>query len=243
MIRTAFDIDNQFSPPFESIIPRTDGTFEYLITRSLSLSFSNLTMISEDKSIYTSLLEVILSLDILEVTKKIMLARIANIEEFEVERINRHFSGHRKPIFFDKEECSRLMDLFARVRFLADADIMRDGEVVDFIKLSSSDQYRITATMMDLGLVNEQGPSDYKASANIVRVKQLVKRSKYRSGGKTMNKRDLILKVAVGALTLAGGAVLSMIGGISLKKSLSVLLGASKEVILIEDDLSEEAEE
>jgi len=236
MFKVEFRPNEEIELSFSNIIPREEGSFEYFITPRLSIDFYNLSLISDEEILYKGLADLIVELKLIDNAKSILRTKSNLFQEYEEDRINRFFSKQSKSIFFDSEQCFRIEEFFASTSLNVDAEVLYDGEAVDIKKLKLSDRSRVICFLENLGAIYEMEPREYVSYSNIKKYKKLVKRSEFREGGAvTLSKKQLIAKVAGGGLLLAVGGVIATAGAITAKKSLSVLMGIDKEIILVED--------
>lgn len=237
MIKVEYVPGKNFAPDFSRAILRVDGTFEYMINRHLSFSFTNLCMLHEDTQVYVTLREIISSLKVFEDSERTIDRKLKLFAPHEEDRVRRYFEGEGKQIFFDSEQVYKLEETFDKYPFLADAEILLDGELTELGKLKPAQQRAVVDTMLSLGLVYDLDPETFRGFSNLKKMRVIAKRTNYQEGGvKIMSKAKLIWKGIGGSILIAVGSGLLITGATVVTKAASTLLGIEKEVILIEDD-------
>lgn len=237
MIKVEYIPGKHFTLDFARVILRPDGTFEYMISRTLSLSFTNLLMLHEDTQVYVTLKEIISSLKLFEDSDRAIDRKLKLFGPHEEDRIKRYFDGEGKQIFFDSDQVFKLEEAFDRYVFLADAEILFEGQLAELNKLKSTHQRAVIDAMLAIGLVYDLDPEMYRGFANLKKVKVIAKRTNYQEGGvKIMSKSKLIWKGIGGSILVAIGSGVLITGVTVVTKAASTLLGIEKEIILIEND-------
>jgi hypothetical protein len=237
MFKVEFRPNEEKHLEFCNIILREDGTFEYFITPRLSVEFFDLALISNDDILYKDLMSLIIELKLFENAKSILRTKFHLFEEYEEDRVNRFFAKQSKSIFFDSEQCFRLEEFLASTSINMNAEILYEGKPTEIKKLKLTDKAKIVSFLDNLDAIYEMTPREYLSYSNIRRYKKLVKRTEFEKGGAvTLTKKQLIGKVIGGGLLLAVGGIVATTGIMTASKSLSVLMGVNKEVILVEDE-------
>lgn len=241
VIKVEYQPGKYFTPDFSRVIVRADKSFEYVISKDLSLSFINLFMIHEESTMYADLTEFIVNMKLFDDAARTVERKIRLFETYEEDRVRRYLTNESRTIFFDFDQVYKIDELFHKFQFLADAEILLNGAIVEMKKLTPYQQRIITDTMHELGLIYDLTPEEFRAFSSVRHARIISKRKDYQTKGvKFMTKGNLIFKGIGGAILVAIGSAVVITGIAIVERSATTLLGIQKDVILVSNDENEE---